>query len=175
MITHLIISGSTPINNDDTLRSHHALTPNYENSVNSFIEGDPPTEQSCDDHKEHFVCIYDSYTSTQSFMSENYIFHEPDYKVGSCVPGTSTSHENDYHGERYSKETSPINNNVSEKDCNVKLRKRKFIIEEEDSTGKLSSSDNSNGESNIKITFDKDKNMFPTIPTDLLSIIPDRN
>ena len=94
MITHLIINRSTPINNDNTLRSHRTLTSNSGDTLNLSINEDQPPnlliEQSlCDEYKESFGCVeqsnYDNYPSKQSSTDikedENFIFHESKYNV----------------------------------------------------------------------------------------------
>ena len=62
MITHLIINGSTPIDNDNTLRFYQALTSNLETPLNLSINRNQPVnlsieQLSCDEDKEHFGCI----------------------------------------------------------------------------------------------------------------------
>lgn len=80
--------------------------------------------------------------------------------MGVCVPGPSSSHENDYHREQYNKNIpikclkSENDNNLSGNDWNMRLYKRKFIVKEDNSTEELSSSvDKSNEKSTTRIKF----------------------
>ena len=87
-----------------------------------------------------------------------------------CTPGTS-SHENNYNREQNNRKI-PIKHLKTENCSNMKLRKRKYPIKEDNSTEELSSEDNFSGEPNIKRISPKGRTLFPTVPLDLLSKIP---